>query len=87
MQGDKSMRRGKKKYSTLKTQQCRKKEVPLPVTASASFLPVNEFFASGREVDETVPYLSLQRPEHPLQKGNPTGSDLQSGFNLPQAQT
>jgi len=76
-----------KKYLTPKTQQCRKKGVMLPLTAHASYLPVNEFFASPREREETVLDLSLQRPEYPLQKGNPTGSDLRSSFNLPQAQT
>lgn len=89
--GNKSVRRGGKKTQppnpNPKPQLCRKKEVTLPVTASASYLPVNEFFASGSEMEETAPHLSLQRPEHPQQKGNPTGSDLQSSFNLPQAQT
>lgn len=33
-------------------------------------------------MEETVPDPSLQRPEHPLQKEKPTGSDLGSSFSL-----
>lgn len=62
-----------------------KERSDIAASASTSFPAVNEFFVSGRESEEAAADLSLQRAAHPLQKGDPAGSDLRSGFNPPQA--
>lgn len=76
-------RKKKKPHPTPQSPTMQKERSDTAASASTSFLAVNEFFVSGRE---TVPDLSLQRAAHPLQKGDPAGSDLQSSFNPPQAQ-
>lgn len=86
LQVKKSKRRGVGKNPTHPQSPTMQKErSDIAASASTSFPAVNEFFASGRESEEAAADLSLQRAAHPLQKGDPAGSDLRSGFNPPQA--